>query len=583
MAEFTDQWLWFVDEELVDRLMAPDEVAPNASIRPAQAAAAGVAMGLHMQGRTREAASEIERAIDSGEPESDLHAIAGNLHFQLGEFEKAAEHFSSLRAALPDHPTAGFNLGVCHERLGRYELAIEAFTTAAARNNQLWQAHVGLGYCLLRLGRYSEALQAFQDSLELQPDSDKAVFGTAVALQSLGRLDEAEDAYVRLLPGYAENVEMLSNLVALAVVRKDYHSVRECSRHLLEVRPGSRVALEGLFTVALTDEDYLSAARYGEEIAALAPEEWRVWYNLGLANHKAGRLEAAVRGYREAIRLEPRSAEAHANLGTVLQESGDFAGAKASYEEALTLRPAPNRLWNLALACEQLGEVEEAELAYEQLVEINRDWADAWFRLATIRYDRGDLDRAMEGFERAGQSNPDWPEALVDIGVCYYRLGQSREAIESFRRALVLSPGNAFALSGMAAAAVMAGDAARAHDAYSVLRTAATPSPELAFNVGLILQKNGEHAKAVECYSEAVRLRPQFAEAYVNMGHALSSSGKEDEARMPHGPARWNSTRISRLPTSSDQPAKPGRIQPSDTPVITSPSTTTTAAERTGT
>jgi tetratricopeptide (TPR) repeat protein len=531
MAEFTDHWLWFVDEELVDRLMAPDEVAPNASIRPAQAAAAGVAMGLHLQGRTEEAATEIEKAIESGEPGSDLHAIAGNLHFQLGEFEKAASHFSQLRAALPDHPTAGFNLGVCYERLGRYELAIEAFTTAAARNNQLWQAHVGLGYCLLRLGRYDEALQAFQDSLELQPESDKAVFGTAVALQSLGRLDEAEDAYVRLLPKYAENVEMLANLIALAVARKDYASVRECSRHLLYVRPGSRVALEGLFTAALAEEDYLSAARYAEEVAAIAPNEWRVWYNVGMANHKAGRQEAAARSYREAIRLEPRNPEAHANLGTVLQESGDFAGAKASYEEALTLRPAPNRLWNLALACEQLGEIEEAELAYEQLVEIDREWGDAWFRLATIRYDREDLSRALEAFEHAAEAKPDWPEALVNMGVCQYRLGISRDSIESFRRALVLSPGNAFALAGMAAAAVSAGDPGRAHDAYCVLRTAATPSAEVAFNVGLILQQNGEFSKAVDCYSDAVRLRPQFAEAYVNLGHALNSMDRKDEAR----------------------------------------------------
>src|SRR5437764_39009 len=154
MPEFTDHWLWFVDEELVDRLMAPDEVAPAASMRPAQTAAAGVALELDIQGRTQEAIAEVERAIARGEPSTDLYGMAGNLYFQSEEFGKAAECFAKTREAEPEHPTAAFNLGLCYERLGKYQEAIEAFTSAAAQNEKLWQAHVGTGSCHLRLGAY---------------------------------------------------------------------------------------------------------------------------------------------------------------------------------------------------------------------------------------------------------------------------------------------------------------------------------------------------------------------------------------------------------------------------------------------
>ena len=87
MPEFTDHWLWFVDEELVDRLMAPDEVAPTASIRPAEAAAASVAMGLHMQGRTREAALEIERALAFGIKPTHLDTHMGTLYTRKDFFD----------------------------------------------------------------------------------------------------------------------------------------------------------------------------------------------------------------------------------------------------------------------------------------------------------------------------------------------------------------------------------------------------------------------------------------------------------------------------------------------------------------
>ena len=431
----------------------------------------------------------------------------------------------------PEHPTAGFNLGVCYERLGKYEQAIEAFTTAATRNNQLWQAHVGLGYCLLRLGRNGEALQAFRDSLELQPDSDKAVFGMAVALQSLERFDEAEDAYVRLLPAYSENVEMLSNLVGLAASRKDTQAVRECSRHLLELRPNSRVGHEGMLIASLEDADYAAAMTHAEQITAASPRDARAWYNLGLASQKAGDLDKAARAYQEAIRLAPEAVEPHANLGTVLQQTGDLAGAKACYEEALTLRPAPNRLWNLALACEQLGEPEEAELAYEQLVEIRRDWADAWFRLAAIRFERGDIERALNGFEAASSARPDWPEAVVNTGVCLYRLQRSQDAIGVFEKALGMSTGNSYALTGLAASCVAAGEPVRAFDAYSTLASQGVPSPELAFNLGLALQQAGDHERAAQCYRDALKSRPDFVEAHVNLGHALQAMGNGDDAR----------------------------------------------------
>lgn len=531
MPEFTDHWLWFVDEELVDRLMAPDEVAPTASIRPAEAAAAGVALGLHMQGRTQDAANEVERALESGEPPSDLYAIAGNLHFQLGDFTRAAGHFAKLRSLVPDHPTAGFNLGVCYERLGKYEQAIEAFTTAASRHNQLWQAHVGLGYCHLRLGRYNRALQAFQDSLELQPASDKALFGMAVALQFLGRLDEAEDVYVRLLPHYSENVEMLSNLVVLAATRKDHKGLFECSRHLLQVKADSRIALEGLLTAAFAEGDFAEARNYALRITEIAPHDYRSWYNLGFAKQRLGLLDEAARAYREALRVDSKAAQAHANLGTVLQEKGDYKGAKASYEEALTLRPVPDRLWNLALVCEQLGEPEEAELAYEQMVEIRRDWADAWFRLATIRFDRGDFDRALQAFDAAAAAKPDWRQATIDVGVCQYKLGRFADAAMTFDRVLGADPHEPSALTGGAAAAVAQGDGLKALQYYRVLHAASRETAELAFNIGLVLQQSGDPGVAIECYRDALALRRDFPEALVNLGHAMQATGHPEDAR----------------------------------------------------
>ncbi len=351
-----------------------------------------------------------------------------------------------------------------------------------------------------------------------------------MALQFLGSLDEAQDVYSRLLPEYSQNIELMANLVALAAARKDYVSLREYSDRLLRGDSKSRIALEGLFTAAFSQQDLPKAISSLTQIAELAPEDFHCWYNLGVANQKAGMAEQAIRCYREALRIDPKAAQAHANLGTALQDRGDYAAAKASYEEALTLSPAPGPLWNLALVCEQLGEPEAAELAYEQLVEISREWADAWFRLATIRFEREEFEGALQAFESAVSRKANWPEGLINIGVCRYNLTRFDGARQAFEEALAVNPGNLYALTGAVAAAVAIGDAARALEHYQEIQVVGDSLPELAFNVGLTLQQSGQDAAAIGCYRDAIEKRSDFPEALVNLGHALEATGESDQA-----------------------------------------------------
>jgi len=46
-----------------------------------------------------------------------------------------------------------------------------------------------------------------------------------------------------------------------------------------------------------------------------------------------------------------------------------------------------------------------------------------------------------------------------------------------------------------------------------------------------LLQKSGKNDEAIKHYKEAIQQRPNFAEALLNLGHALKAQGKPDEAR----------------------------------------------------
>jgi protein O-GlcNAc transferase len=57
------------------------------------------------------------------------------------------------------------------------------------------------------------------------------------------------------------------------------------------------------------------------------------------------------------------------------------------------------------------------------------------------------------------------------------------------------------------------------------------PSPELQYNLGLLLQSTGDSIAAAECYRATLQHKPEFSGALINLGHALKAAGQDEEAR----------------------------------------------------
>ena len=75
-----------------------------------------------------------------------------------------------------------------------------------------------------------------------------------------------------------------------------------------------------------------------------------------VAEHRRGRLEAAIAGYRKVLKLHPAFPEAHNNLAVALKAAGRLEQAAASYRRALELRSDyPVAHANLATTLAGLG------------------------------------------------------------------------------------------------------------------------------------------------------------------------------------------------------------------------------------
>jgi tetratricopeptide (TPR) repeat protein len=207
-------------------------------------------------------------------------------------------------------------------------------------------------------------------------------------------------------------------------------------------------------------------------------------------------------------------------------------GAREAYRSALEGSPElPGALWNLAIAADREGNATQAEEFLERLVKVEPDWQDASSRLGYLRLKRGEFAGAVDCFEACLKQRKDWPEALLNLGIASWKFGDLEGAADAFRQVRSINPKHADALRYLAAVAIEQKNSNEARAIIGKLGSLGPPSPELQYNLGLLLQSTGDHNAAAECFRLTLQHKPDFSGALINLRHALKAVGQEEEAR----------------------------------------------------
>ena len=95
-----DDHAFFVDDELVERLMRGDSPAAKSKTqRPAETTALGNAVKLASAGRLDEAIKELESAAARGENPAEVYAGLGHLRFEQQKWGEAGACYGKVVAA----------------------------------------------------------------------------------------------------------------------------------------------------------------------------------------------------------------------------------------------------------------------------------------------------------------------------------------------------------------------------------------------------------------------------------------------------------------------------------------------------
>ena len=243
------------------------------------------------------------------------------------------------------------------------------------------------------------------------------------------------------------------------------------------------------------------------------------------ATERARLALAAYRANGRAVHANPFDIYGRlhfAEAALTLASLGHPGKGKEAIEEYQQLTLMVPRLWLshflLGRAYVETGEPGLAVKAYSEAIRLDPQYTMIYDRRAEAYGMLGQYSLAVNDYNRANELSPSGPSRFVRRGVGLFALGRLEEAIQDFDEAIEL-------YDTMITAPF---------ESQKKIDETAKIAPSLAMaynNRGSAYHEAGQINRAIDDYTEAIRLNSSLGEAFYNRATAFAALGQIAEAR----------------------------------------------------
>jgi len=431
-----------------------------------------------------------------------------------------------LTAALRESPGNGglYNLqGIIKAQQGDFVSAEGSFRKAIQLAPHLDGAYLNLGHLYQehmpedkRAGE--KAVAVYAQLLLFAPNNTEANYQSAVLLMER-KLYEASLRHITSLPTEAQK-----RAQALSVVCGDYAGLGQAEK-------AEQAANQMLQSADLAEADVTSilpilASRTGGTLAFNLVQglesrhlaAFASWRTLGLLEKDAGRLEGARKALEAAAQLQPNSVPTLIDLARVADDQKDYAGALGYLAHARDLDPnnaSIHFFWGIVCIKQNLAE--EAYVALKKATALDPNNAYYNYAMGVVTMERTKASEAIPYLQKYCELKPRDVRGRLVLGVAYYN------SLEDENAEKVISPvaNNPQILAGANYyLGRIANRQGRYTEALQRLKVALGARPDYAdayAEIGLIYFKQKDYPKAKEALQKALELNPRNYAANLNL------------------------------------------------------------------
>ena len=435
--------------------------------------------------------------------------------------------------------------------------------------------HLAQGRAERLLGQLDAADQSYDRAIKLAPQQPEGYFGQGLVAASRGDIARATALYQRASECNGAFFPARMALAHLAETERAWPAAIAQWRALLVTRPGPRSTVALAQALRRSGRDGWPEAE--QLMIPLSSSNADAGIELARLYNDAGRPEAALSAYRDALKLEPRNSTAAFELGETLARQTNYSEAEVAFRQALD-NDQTNLGAQLALADlyqNALKNPQKADQAYSAALALGV--ADAT-RLETIgdaASTNQNADQAIKAYSEALKLRPNDPNLHYKIGLAYQIRNLSDAAMQAQQQVITLSenPRTPELAALRASAFVALGDITRGRGkleaagtaygqalqidgnrvaahlglglvavgqgnwgvAYGYFETAANlpggaANADVQFWFAESLLRRGEYAAATTHYTAALKLKATFPEAYLGLAQIHAAKGDQAAA-----------------------------------------------------
>jgi tetratricopeptide (TPR) repeat protein len=251
------------------------------------------------------------------------------------------------------------------------------------------------------------------------------------------------------------------------------------------------------FLTVRRNAEYQNEVAFWVQTARCAPQNPRVYSNLGVAYTEADALDEGIRCLDKALELDPQYSIAWRNRGVANSARKHYAEAVRDFNQAIALSPNDAEAWSsLGAACSKTGRPEEALHDLDHAIALRPDYAQAHVNRGNLHAAADQFAEAFRDYDQAIAFKPDDAEAWYNRGTACAKTGRAEEALRDLDRAISLK----------------------------------SDDPEQYYNRGNIHLDGKRYAEAIRDYGQAIALRRDYADAWYNRANAYAAAGRPAEA-----------------------------------------------------
>ena len=240
----------------------------------------------------------------------------------------------------------------------------------------------------------------------------------------------------------------------------------------------------------------------------------------GVEAHKAGNVQEADRYYTAILQAQPKHSDANHNMGVLAVGLGKVQEALPFFKTALETNASVAQYWLSYIdALIKLDKITDAKTVFEQ---------------AKSKGAKGNIFDQLEAklgtLSSKNGNTQDPPQNQIKTLLDFYNKGLLQQTLEKATELAQQYPGSAILFNIQGVALQGLGNLKTAIQAYENALKLNPDYAEAYCNMGNALQEQRQLKEAVEAYSKAISLKPYLAEAYYNLGNAIREQGKLEEA-----------------------------------------------------